>query len=63
MRWYQAVYRLMYRLRLAIWQRATPPADLVAFIEGLRRWRPAVRLILAVERGPTPRISPPTAGM
>lgn len=34
LRWYQLVYRLAYRLGLTVWQRATPPADLVALIEG-----------------------------
>jgi SAM-dependent methyltransferase len=34
MRWYQTVYRLMYRFGLPIWQRAAPPADLVALVEG-----------------------------
>jgi SAM-dependent methyltransferase len=33
-RWYRTVYRLMYRLGLIIWQRRTPPAELVALIEG-----------------------------
>ena len=34
MRWYQAVYRVMYRLGLPVWQRSAPPADLVALVEG-----------------------------
>jgi SAM-dependent methyltransferase len=34
LRWYQVVYRLAYRLGLTVWQRPTPPADLVALIEG-----------------------------
>jgi SAM-dependent methyltransferase len=33
-RWYQVVYRLLYRLGLVFWQRNVPPADLVALIEG-----------------------------
>jgi SAM-dependent methyltransferase len=33
-RWYQLVYRLIYRLGLIVWQRATPPAELVTLIEG-----------------------------
>ena len=33
-RWYQVVYRLVYRLGLTVWQRPAPPADLVALIEG-----------------------------
>ncbi len=34
LRWYQMVYWLAYHLGLIVWQRATPPADLVALIEG-----------------------------
>ena len=34
LRWYQLVYRLIYRLGLIVWRRATPPAELVALIEG-----------------------------
>jgi SAM-dependent methyltransferase len=34
LRWYQVVYRLAYRLGLTVWQRPTPPDDLVALIEG-----------------------------
>lgn len=33
-RWYQVVYHLIYRLRLIIWQRPHPPADLVRLVEG-----------------------------
>jgi SAM-dependent methyltransferase len=33
-RWYQLVYRLIYRLGLIVWKRATPPAELVALVEG-----------------------------
>lgn len=33
-RWYQLIYRLAYRLGLTIWQRPTPPAGLVALVEG-----------------------------
>jgi SAM-dependent methyltransferase len=33
-RWYQAVYRLIYGLGLIVWQRRTPPSELVALIEG-----------------------------
>jgi SAM-dependent methyltransferase len=51
MRWYQAVYRLMYRLRLAIWQRATPPADLVAFVEGPSALAPGRALDLGCGTG------------
>ncbi len=34
LRWYQLVYRLIYRLGLIFWRRATPPAELVALVEG-----------------------------
>jgi SAM-dependent methyltransferase len=37
LRWYQLVYRPAYRLGLIVWQRASPPADLVALIEGPAR--------------------------
>jgi SAM-dependent methyltransferase len=33
-RWYQLVYRLIYRLGLIVWQRSAPPAELVALVEG-----------------------------
>jgi len=34
-RWYQAAYRLMYRVGFAkVWERAAPPAELVALVEG-----------------------------
>jgi methylase of polypeptide subunit release factors len=31
---YQLVYRLIYRLGLIFWRRATPPAKLVTLVEG-----------------------------
>ena len=34
LRWYRVVYWLAYRLGLAVWRRPTPPADLVALVEG-----------------------------
>lgn len=34
LRWYQVIYRLLYRLGLVIWRRNEPPADLVALVEG-----------------------------
>ena len=34
LRWYRVVYWLSYRLGLAVWRRPTPPADLVALVEG-----------------------------
>ncbi|WP_199433769.1 class I SAM-dependent methyltransferase [Qaidamihabitans albus] len=33
-RWYRVVYWLAYRLGLTVWQRRTPPAELVALVEG-----------------------------
>jgi SAM-dependent methyltransferase len=33
-RWYHTVYRLIYRLGLIVWQRRTPPPELVALVEG-----------------------------
>ena len=34
LRWYQLVYRLLYRVGLVFWQRNTPPAELMAQVEG-----------------------------
>lgn len=34
LRWYQIVYRLIYRLHLIVWQRPHPPADLVRLVDG-----------------------------
>jgi SAM-dependent methyltransferase len=34
LRWYRIVYGLAYRLGLTVWQRPTPPADLIALVEG-----------------------------
>lgn len=34
MRWYQMVYRTIYRLGLVVWQRQAPANDLVALVEG-----------------------------
>lgn len=34
LRWYQLVYWLIYRLGLIVWKRATPPAELIALVEG-----------------------------
>jgi SAM-dependent methyltransferase len=33
-RWYRIVYGLIYRLGLIVWQRRTPPAELIALVEG-----------------------------
>jgi SAM-dependent methyltransferase len=34
LRWYRAVYWLVYRMGLIVWQRPAPPAELVAIVEG-----------------------------
>lgn len=34
LRWYQVVYRLLYRVGVVFWQRNAPPDDLVALVEG-----------------------------
>lgn len=34
LRWYQLVYRLVYRLGLIVWKHPNPPAELVALVEG-----------------------------
>ena len=34
LRWYRVVYWLAYRLGLTVWRRPSPPADLVALVEG-----------------------------
>jgi SAM-dependent methyltransferase len=34
LRWYQLVYRTLYRVGLVFWQRNTPPAGLVTLVEG-----------------------------
>ncbi|MDO3634580.1 class I SAM-dependent methyltransferase [Mycolicibacterium arseniciresistens] len=34
LRWYQLVYRFLYRVGLVIWQRGAPPAELIALVEG-----------------------------
>jgi len=34
LRWYQMIYWLIYRLGLVVWKRATPPAELIALVEG-----------------------------
>lgn len=33
-RWYRFVYATFYRLGLTVWERKSPPADLVALVEG-----------------------------
>ena len=34
LRWYQVIYRLLYRVGLVFWQRSAPPSELVALVEG-----------------------------
>ena len=34
LRWYRVVYWLAYRLGLTVWRRHSPPADLIALVEG-----------------------------
>jgi SAM-dependent methyltransferase len=46
LRWYQMVYRLLYRLGLAFWQRSAPPSELVALVEGPSKLRPGRALEL-----------------
>ena len=45
------VYRLAYRLGLTVWQRASPPADLVALIEGPARLEPGRALDIGCGTG------------
>jgi SAM-dependent methyltransferase len=51
LRWYQMVYRLIYRLGLILWQRQSPPADLVALIEGASPLPPGRALDLGCGTG------------
>jgi SAM-dependent methyltransferase len=51
LRWYQLVYRLIYRVGFTPWQRATPYADLVAVVEGPSALRPARALDLGCGTG------------
>jgi len=51
LRCYQIFYRLAYRLGLIIWQRATPPADLVALIQGPARLQPGRALDIGCGTG------------
>jgi ubiquinone/menaquinone biosynthesis C-methylase UbiE len=50
-RWYQLIYRLAYRLGLIVWQRATPPAELVALIEGPVKLEPGRALDIGCGTG------------
>jgi SAM-dependent methyltransferase len=51
LRWYQLVYRLLYRLGLVVWRREMPAADLVAMIEGPSRLAPGRALDLGCGTG------------
>ncbi len=51
LRWYQLVYRLAYRLGLTVWQRGSPPADLVALIEGPAKLEPGRALDIGCGTG------------
>jgi hypothetical protein len=62
-RWYQLVYRLIYRLGFIVWNRAKPPAELVALVEGPPRGRRVARWISAAAPAPIPSAWPPTTGM
>jgi SAM-dependent methyltransferase len=50
-RWYRAVYWLAYHLGLTVWQRSTPPADLVALLEGPSAIRPGRALDIGCGTG------------
>jgi SAM-dependent methyltransferase len=50
-RWYQVVYRLIYRVGFTPWQRATPYADLVAAVEGPSALEPGRALDLGCGTG------------
>jgi SAM-dependent methyltransferase len=51
LRWYQVLYRLLYRSGLVFWQRGAPPADLVALVEGTAALRPGRALELGCGTG------------
>jgi SAM-dependent methyltransferase len=51
LRWYRVVYGLVYRLGLVVWQRATPPAELVALVEGPQPLEPGRALDLGCGTG------------
>ena len=51
LRWYQVLYRLLYRSGLVFWQRSAPPADLVALVEGPAALRPGRALELGCGTG------------
>jgi SAM-dependent methyltransferase len=51
LRWYQLIYRALYRLGLVFWQRSAPPADLVGLVEGPSSLRPGRALELGCGTG------------
>ena len=51
LRWYLVVYRALYRVGLVFWQRSSPPADLVALIEGPSALSPGRALELGCGTG------------
>src|SRR5262245_29947694 len=51
LRWYRVVYRTLYRVGLVFWQRSSPPADLVALIEGPSALSPGRALELGCGTG------------
>src|SRR5262245_26452146 len=51
LRWYRVVYRTLYRVGLVFWQRSSPPADLVALIEGPSALSPGRALDLGCGTG------------
>lgn len=50
-RWYQAVYWLVYRFGLIVWQRSNPPSELVALVEGSSSLGPGRALDLGCGTG------------
>ena len=66
LRWYQVVYRALYRLGFVFWQRDAPPEDLVALVEGPSALPPGRALELGCGTGTDTiylAIWPATAGM
>jgi SAM-dependent methyltransferase len=51
LRWYQVVYRLLYRVGLVFWRRRTPPPDLIALTEGPKALPPGRALDLGCGTG------------
>jgi SAM-dependent methyltransferase len=50
-RWYTFVYRAFYRVGLRVWERETPPADLVMLVEGPNALPPSRALDLGCGTG------------